>query len=250
LPDGGFSLKPNRVAKSWTDINLGVRNKLYFSCYCSSVLSQRDVIGKDSAFSVLGLGTYLLLEHGFSYLKEFSDENFGLHIVLQGVHLFFVFSFFLCYKCIVPNLEGKHLISNFVCVCGSFLPLSWNPVSSLFSFTSVFASASPAPSKGPLSDTYCLCQYFARLHYCSLERHPNFRCRTTVGYLHVVYRANIFIWKILKHITLSFCWFHLLDARVPRLAYYLQWHSQKQHLLENCLQVKVLILMRNSLLIW
>ena len=94
MPDGGFSLKPNRVAKTRTDINLGVRNKLYFSCYCSSVLSQRDVIGKDSAFSVLGLGTDLLLECVFSYLKEFLDENFGLHIVLQAVRLSFSFLVF------------------------------------------------------------------------------------------------------------------------------------------------------------
>ena len=219
-----------------------MRNKSYFPCYSSCVLSQRDVIGKDSAFSVLGLGTDLLLEYVFSYLKEFLDENFGLHIVLQGFHLslsLLVFDLFLCCKCIVPNLEGTHLIFNFVCVWRSFLPLFWNPVSSLFSFTSVSAPASPSPSKGPLSDTYHLCHYFVRLRYRSLERHPNFRCKTTDGYLHVVCRANIFNWKILTQITLSFLWFHLLDVCVLRLAYYLQWHSQKQHLLENCLQVKV-----------
>jgi len=93
----------------------------------------------------------------------------------------------------------------------------------VFSHLSV-SSASPSPSKGPLSDTYHLCHYFVRLRYCSLERHPNFRCKTTVGYLHVC-RANIFNWKILTQITLSFWWFHLLDVCVLRLAYYLQWHS-------------------------
>ena len=96
-----------------------MRNKLYFPCYCSCVLSQWDVIGRDNALSVLGLGTGPL-EYVFSYLKEFLDENFGLHIVLQVLHLSFsllVFGLFLYYKCTVPNLESTHLIFNFVFVC-------------------------------------------------------------------------------------------------------------------------------------
>lgn len=75
-----------------------MRSKLYFPCYSSCVLSQWDVIGKDSAFSVLDLGTDLL-EYVFSYLKEFLDENFGLHIELQEFYLSFsllVFGFFVC----------------------------------------------------------------------------------------------------------------------------------------------------------
>jgi hypothetical protein len=78
-----FSPKPKRAAKIWTDINLGVRKKLYFPFYRSCALSQWDVISKDSALSVLGLGTDLLLQYVFSYLKEFLNENFGLHILLQ-----------------------------------------------------------------------------------------------------------------------------------------------------------------------
>jgi hypothetical protein len=89
-----------------------MRNKLYFPSYCSCVLSQWDVIRKDSAFSVLGLGTGLL-GYVFSYLKELLDENFGLHIVLQGFHLSFSLSFWFVFVLQVHSSESRRYAPNF-----------------------------------------------------------------------------------------------------------------------------------------